>query len=72
MYHYDLETALEELDEEALLPHPVRVRDLIMRAGLAPDRAADVNRTFQQYLHQFGETQKVGRSVLEKLLNAKS
>ncbi len=72
MYHYDLETALEELDEEALLPNPVRVRDMIMRAGLAPDRAADVNRTFQQYLHQFGETQKVGRSVLEKLLNAKS
>ena len=72
MYHYDLETALEELDEEALLPNPVRVRDMIMRASLAPDRAADVNRTFQQYLHQFGETQKVGRSVLEKLLNAKA
>ena len=72
MYHYDLETALEELDEEALLPNPVRVRDMIMRAGLAPDRAADVNRAFQQYLHQFGETQKVGRSVLEKLLNAKA
>ena len=72
MYHYDLETALEELDEEALLPHPVRVRDMIMRTDLAPDRAAEVNRTFQQYLHQFVETQKVGRSVLEKLLNAKS
>ncbi len=31
MYHYDPSTALEELSEEAILPNPVRVRDMILR-----------------------------------------
>src|SRR5438128_2712242 len=29
MYHYNAETALEELQEDALLPHPVKLRDMI-------------------------------------------
>ena len=72
MYHYDMTTALEELDEEALLPNPVHVRDMIMRAGLNPESAAEVNREFQQYLRGFGELQKIGRAILEKLLELKT
>ncbi len=72
MYHYDLTTALEELDEEALLPNPVHVRDMIMRAGLNPKSAAEVNREFQQYLRRFGELQKIGRAILEKLREPKT
>jgi hypothetical protein len=30
MYHYDPNTALEELNEDATLPNPVHVRDMIL------------------------------------------
>jgi hypothetical protein len=69
MYHYDPETALEELNEDAVLPHPVHVRDMIVRAKLAPD--LELNRKFQAYLHDFGELQKVVRPVLEELAKLK-
>jgi hypothetical protein len=39
MYHYQPATALEELQEEAVLPHPVHVRDMIIRARLSPEHA---------------------------------
>jgi hypothetical protein len=71
MYHYDPETALEELNEDAVLPHPVHVRDMIVRAKLAPDRALELNRKFQAYLHDFGELQKSVRPVLEELAKLK-
>ncbi|HCC58127.1 MAG TPA: hypothetical protein DEQ47_12890 [Solibacterales bacterium] len=71
MYHYDPELALEELDEDAVLPHPVHVRDMIVRARLTPDRALELNRKFQEYLHQFGELQKLLRPVLDELAHAK-
>ena len=67
MYHYDPATALEELDEEALLPHPVRLRDMILRAKLTPDQALEVNRQFQSYLHAFGELQALTRPLLRQL-----
>jgi hypothetical protein len=67
MYHYDPTTALEELNEEALLPHPVKLRDMIMRIKLAPDEAQVMNQEFQEYLTRFGEIQKVARTMLEKL-----
>ena len=67
MYHYDPETALEELNEEAVLPHPVNLRDMIVRARLQPDRAAALNRSFQDYLHAFGELQKIVKPALEEL-----
>ncbi len=67
MYHYDPKTALEELNEDAVLPHPVHVRDMIVRAKLAPERALELNRKFQAYLHDFGELQKLVRPVLEEL-----
>jgi hypothetical protein len=67
MYHYDPVTALEELTEEAVLPHPVHLRDMIVRSKLKPDQAIALNRSFQDYLHAFGELQKMVKPVLEEL-----
>ncbi len=67
MYHYDPTTALEELNEDALLPHPVKLRDMIMRIKLAPNEAQVMNQEFQDYLTRFGELQKAARTMLEKL-----
>ncbi len=67
MYHYDPRQALEELQEEALLPHPVRLRDMILRNQLGPQDAQLLNHEFQDYLTRFGELQKVAHTILEKL-----
>jgi hypothetical protein len=67
MYHYDPQIALEEVQEDALLPHPVHVRDMMLRAHLTPDRALELNRKFQAYLDSFGEAQRVVRSLLQDL-----
>jgi hypothetical protein len=71
MYHYDPETALEELNEDAVLPHPVNVRDMIVRSGLSPEKVLELNRKFQDYLHAFGELQNVVRPLLEELAQEK-
>ncbi len=63
----DAKAALEELKEDAVLPHPVRLRDMIMRTKLDAGHALDLNREFQNYLSHFGETQKIARDILEKL-----
>jgi len=67
MYHYDARIALEELQEDALLPHPVKLRDMILRTQLGPKDAQLLNHDFQDYLTRFGELQKVARAVLEKI-----
>ena len=67
MYHYDARTALEELQEDALLPHPVKLRDMILRTQLDPPNAQVLNHDFQDYLTRFGELQKIARGILEKL-----
>ena len=67
MYHYDPVTALEELQEEAVLPHPVKLRDMILRNKLGPQEAQVLNQEFQEYLTRFGEIQRVARGILEKL-----
>jgi hypothetical protein len=67
MYHYDASTALEELNEEALLPNPVHVRDMIIRSQLNPDQALELNRRFQTYLHAFGDAQQIAKAILEQL-----
>jgi hypothetical protein len=67
MYHYDAKIALEELQEDALLPHPVKLRDMILRTKLGPKEAQVLNHEFQEYLTRFGELQKAARSVLEKI-----
>jgi hypothetical protein len=67
MYHYDPRTALEELQEDALLPNPVHIRDMMVRSRLAPDQALELNRKFQIYLHSFGEAQQLAKAILEQL-----
>ena len=67
MYHYDPKIALEELQEEALLPHPVKLRDMILRIKLGPEEARALNHDFQIYLTNFGDLQKTARGILEKL-----
>jgi hypothetical protein len=67
MYHYDPKTALEELRDDAVLPHPVHLRDMILRTQLDADTALDLNREFQSYLTHFGEVQKIAQGILEKL-----
>jgi hypothetical protein len=67
MYHYDPNLALEELLEDALLPHPVKLRDMILRTKLDAREAQHLNHDFQDYLTRFGELQKLGGSILERL-----
>jgi len=67
MYHYDPPTALEELTEDATLPNPVHVRDMILRKKLTPDRSLELNRLFVEYQKFFGETQKLGTEILRQL-----
>lgn len=70
MYHYDPNTALDELRDDAVLPHPVHLRDMILRSKLDATLALDLNREFQEYLARFGETQKIGREILERIAGA--
>jgi hypothetical protein len=67
MYHYDPNTALDELRDDAVLPHPVHLRDMILRTKLDADSALDLNREFQEYLTRFGDVQKIARGILEQL-----
>lgn len=64
---YDVKSALDELKEDAVLPHPVRLRDMILRTQLDAGQALEMNREFQSYLSRYGETQKVALEILEKL-----
>ncbi|MFY9558677.1 MAG: hypothetical protein WAQ52_00450 [Terriglobales bacterium] len=67
MYHYNPSTALEELNEEATLPNPVHVRDMLLRHNLTPDQSLQLNRMFVEYQKFFGETQKLGKEILKRL-----
>src|SRR6266496_270839 len=67
MYHYDPNTALEELTEEAALPNPVHVRDMLLRKKLTPDQSLELNRMFVEYQKFFSETQKLGKEILKQL-----
>ena len=70
MYHYDAATALEELQEDALLPHPVKLRDMILRHQLGVEDAQSINQQFQDYLGRFGESQKIAQGILQKLASS--
>jgi hypothetical protein len=72
MYHYDPQTALEELQEDALLPNPAHVRDMIIRAALQPQQALSMNRELQTYMQAFGEAQQTVRLILRELADSKS
>ena len=67
MDRYDPSVALDELNEDAVLPHPVRIRDMIIRSQLTAEQALELNRRFQDYLKTFGEAQGIARELLEEL-----
>ena len=67
MYHYDPATALEELNEDATLPNPVSLRDMMLRAHLDADHSLEYNRLFVEYQKHFGELQELGRQLLQGL-----
>jgi hypothetical protein len=64
---FDAKIALEELQEDAVLPHPVRLRDIILRTILGAQDALDINREFQDYLAAYGQSQKLAAEILAKL-----
>jgi hypothetical protein len=70
MYHYNPNTALEELTEDATLPNPVHVRDMLLRKKLTADKSLELNRMFVEYQKLFGETQKSGKAILQQLTNS--
>ena len=67
MYHYDPKIALEELKDESLLPNPVHVRDMLLRAKLDPEHSLELNRKFLEYQKNYGEAQKLLREILTAL-----
>jgi hypothetical protein len=70
MYHYDPKTALDELRDDAMLPHPVHLRDMMLRTRHDAQTSLGLNREFQEYIAMFGELQKMGQLILEKLAAA--
>ena len=72
MEPFDAKSALDELKEDALLPHPVRLRDMILRTSLDAGQALELNREFQSYLTQYGETQRLALEILEKLVHSEA
>ena len=67
MYHYDPKIALEELKDDGLLPNPVHVRDMLLRAKLDPEHSLELNRKFLDYQKNFGDAQKLVREILTAL-----
>jgi hypothetical protein len=63
----DPRQALDDLNEEALLPNPVKVRDMLFHAKLAPDQSLELNRQFTDYQKHFGEALKLAKQILAKL-----
>jgi hypothetical protein len=67
MYHYDPATALEEITEDATLPNPVHVRDMILRKHPSTEQALELNRMFLEYQKSFGEAQELAKEILKQL-----
>ncbi len=67
MYHYNAKTALEELNEDASLPNPVHMRDMLLRAQLKPEDSLELNRQFTEYQKHFGEALRLGKDILQRL-----
>ena len=63
----DPQQALEDLNEEALLPNPVKVRDMLFHAKLAPDQSLELNRQFTEYQKYFGQALKLAKDILGAL-----
>jgi hypothetical protein len=63
----DPRDALQDLNEEALLPNPVKVRDALFHAKLAPDQSLELNRQFTEYQKHFGEALKLAKQIFTQL-----
>ena len=63
----DPRQALEDLNDETLLPNPVRVRDMLFHAKLAPDQSLELNRQFTEYQKHFGAALKLAKQILGQL-----
>lgn len=63
----DPQEALQDLNDEAVLPNPVKVRDMLFHAKLAPDQSLELNRQFTEYQKHFGEALKLAKQILVKL-----
>jgi len=64
---FDPAVALEELREDAVLPNPVRVRDMILRTNHTPEQALELNRKFTAYQQAFATAQGLAASLLAEL-----
>lgn len=64
---FDPAVALEELREDAALPNPVRVRDMILRTNHTPEQALDLNRKFTAYQQAFATAQGLAAGLLAEL-----
>lgn len=71
-YHYDPQQALEEITEDHVLPNPVHVRDMILRAQLNPQEALELNRRFREYQALFADAQQLGRDLLSQLVHKRA
>jgi hypothetical protein len=67
MDRFDPALALEELNEEARLPNPVHVRDMMLRAHLEPEQSLELNRQFTEYQKHFGQALKISKVLLGEL-----
>jgi len=43
------------------------VRDMLLRKQLTPDKSLELNRIFAEYQKSFGEAQKLGKELLQRL-----
>ena len=71
MYHYDPVVALEEMKDDTVLPNPVHMRDMMLRAHLSADQSLELNRIFLEYQKHFGEALKLGRELLDRLAESR-
>jgi hypothetical protein len=65
MYHYNPSTALEELTEDATLPNPGHVRDMISATSWAADQSLELNRIFVEYQEIFRRGTEAEQGNLE-------
>jgi hypothetical protein len=67
MDRFDPADALEDLNDEARLPNPVHLRDMMLRAHLEPEQSLELNRQFTEYQKHFGQALKLGKNLLTAL-----
>ena len=63
----DPKTALEELNEDPILPNPVHLRDMLFHARLKPEQSLELNHQFAVYQKHFGEALKLAEQLLANL-----